>query len=275
MALKSALLALLPRNWQRWDSPPRRAVRELKGRVERAVPAGLRPPGSYYYRRVIGSLDPELLALLEHIRPGSVALDIGANIGVCSYAMLRRAGAVHAFEPHPTCVSVLRALAARQPRLSVHDVALSDAEGSLRFYVPVVDGREVTEATSLQPIEAPSRTIEAAVRSVDSFDFRDVSVIKIDVEGHEDAVLRGAENTLRREHPVLVIELEERHRSRPIGETVAWLASRGYRGFWFDDLRTRQPAETFSVERQQRAYLHDVTDARYVNNFLFLPNSAG
>lgn len=51
----------------------------------------------------------------------------------------------------------------------------------------------------------------AELRTIDSFGFRNVSLIKMDVEGYEDAVLAGAKETIQRERPVLLVEIQGGH----------------------------------------------------------------
>ena len=54
-------------------------------------------------------------------------------------------------------------------------------------------------------------TIRVPLRTLDSYNLSNIGFIKIDVEGHELDVLRGAEVTLRRDQPNLLIEIENRH----------------------------------------------------------------
>lgn len=100
------------------------------------------------------------------------------------------------------------------------------------------------------------------------------SFIKIDVEGLELRVLRGAETTLRHSMPALVAEIEQRHQSAPIQETFAYLAGLGYVGYFLGP-GGLQPLVEFDVERHQvaplRASVNDQTAlGEYVADFLFV-----
>jgi hypothetical protein len=84
-------------------------------------------------------------------------------------------------------------------------------------------------------------------------------------------VLRGAEKLLRRDHPSLIVEIEERHKPGSLLGVQRYLAALGYRGFFFRGGRLH-PIESFDRERHQ-----DVTqiaakvgaESAYVNNFVF------
>lgn len=102
-----------------------------------------------------------------------------------------------------------------------------------------------------------------------------LTLIKCDVEGHEDAVLRGAETTVRANRPALMVEIEERHRNRPVTEAFELLASWDYDGYVVSGGGLR-PLAAFDIDRDQRSHLVDGrlplrVPAGYLNDFLFLP----
>src|SRR4051794_21821041 len=104
-----------------------------------AVPRRLKMPLRYWYRMAARRLDPELTLVRQLVSRGDVCLDIGANHGLYAYALPRRGAIVHAFEPQPSCARVIRAY--RSPRITVHEVALSDHAGRQVLYVPIKSGR--------------------------------------------------------------------------------------------------------------------------------------
>jgi hypothetical protein len=97
-----------------------------------------------------------------------------------------------------------------------------------------------------------------------------ISFVKIDVEGGELGVLRGATATIARHRPALLIEIEARHSLVPVTETFAFITDFGYQGSFIDAGR-RRPLAEFDPAIHQRAADVDASD-RYVNNFLFLPD---
>ncbi len=105
-----------------------------------------------------------------------------------------------------------------------------------------------------------------------------LSFIKCDVEGHEDAVLRGGEERIREHMPALLLEVEDRHRERPVTDLFTLLQSWGYVGYPLTAAGLGDLAG-FDVERDQRAHLVDgdlpfPTPLGYVNDFLFLREDA-
>jgi hypothetical protein len=98
-----------------------------------------------------------------------------------------------------------------------------------------------------------------------------VGFIKIDVEGHEAAVLRGASRLIEQSAPTLLIEIEQRHIQGPIQDVFNMVAEMGYAGFFLKDWVLRSIA-TFDLEEDQLKHLHKLHSRRYINNFIFMPH---
>lgn len=165
------------------------------------------------YRRLIAqeaaSGEPELLLLPSLVRSGGTAVDVGANQGIYAFALSEIAYEVHAFEAHPGYAALARRMLGS--RAHVHAVALSSAPGRSNFFVPLADdGSELHLAGSLKNTHAQFQTqrmMEVSVETLDSYGLRDVTFIKVDVEGSELEVLEGARDTISRDRPVLLLEL--------------------------------------------------------------------
>jgi FkbM family methyltransferase len=173
-------------------------------------------------RRIVavGEWEPETWrAMSEHIGPGKVFIDVGAHIGYFSLKAAKAVGShgrVLAVEPNPETLKVLRANveANRDTMVTVYPVACSESDGFLDLFAAA---RANTGASSLAKANAmhfgsvvnsyhvPTRRLDDLVR--DSGVTR-VDFVKIDVEGAELLVLKGAGATLDRFHPVLTIEME-------------------------------------------------------------------
>lgn len=103
---------------------------------------------------------------------------------------------------------------------------------------------------------------------LDDLDIDDVGFLKVDVEGFEQEVLEGARETIARDRPVLLVEMEGRFLDHSIEEAIRRVEDRGYRGLAL--LRGRlMDLSAFDGERNQRAR---TSRAEHVNNFIFLPN---
>ncbi|HKS07785.1 MAG TPA: FkbM family methyltransferase [Gemmatimonadaceae bacterium] len=185
-------------------------------------------------RRHVRRGETELLHLSKFVPRDRMAIDVGANKGVFSYALSKLCPRVEAFEPNPAMFEALQHALSRNAH--AHQIALSDTNGEAELNFPEVRGKagvfSYQRATLLGPsASATHRALRVQTRTLDSFDFRGVGFIKIDVEGFEQAVLDGARATLARERPALMVELAESHTGRPIAESIAAIAARGYEVF--------------------------------------------
>lgn len=224
----------------------------------------------------MGRFDSELalLPLLCDRRKASV--DVGASTGAYTAHLLVHSGSCWAFEPRPRAAAILveSLTDGNDPRLQVRTVALSDRDGDALLRVALDDlGRSTLEPGNGIEDVAEFAQLPVSSRCLD--DYRDslgpVGLIKVDVEGHEEAVLRGAAAVLERDHPALLVELEERHKRGVIADVTRLLARFGYRGFFFRGGSLR-PIETFHPAMQDIARIGSTHEGEsiYVNNFVFL-----
>lgn len=193
------------------------------------MPARYRLGYDFLLLRATGRAEKELVELDRLLDRRELAVDVGANRGFYSYAFTRRFRRVVAFEPNPAVVADLERMGV--PNLEVHNVALSSSEGTLELFVPRMDGREQHGWASFDPGNLPGatdfRVLEVPVRPLDAFGLKDVSFIKIDVEGHEPAALAGAAATIRESRPTVLIEVKGRNRD----EVLEFFDRLGYAAF--------------------------------------------
>lgn len=203
-----------------------RLAQRIQG-IEKLAPRAWRLPLRYHGQRLVGGFEPEM-ALLERLVPKrSVALDIGANHGIYAYALSRLSPEVHCFEPLAECCRYIQDHHAAN--ITVHNAALADRTGELELHVPIIGGRAVYTRASLDRPDGPSESRRVEVRTLDSYGLTNVGFIKIDVEGLEASVLRGAEHTLQTYHPNLLIETDRaRHNRDSFLAVHATLRSMGY-----------------------------------------------
>jgi len=217
-------------------------------------------------------VEPELAYVRSLVSDGR-AVDVGANKGVYTYEMWRQGWTVEAFEPVPECADLLIDWASVNVSVNVHQVALSSKSGSSELFVPLrPDGRLEDALASLERSSAleTRRSILVQTRTLDSFNFDDVRIIKIDVEGHERAVMDGARETIRKCAPVLLIEIEQRHsRDAKITDLFAEIKAIGYSGFYLSN-EGRRSIQEFSPDRDQPVG-GSVNASNYINNFIFTP----
>ena len=225
-------------------------------------------------RALRGSTDPEARLLPLLARDGAF-LDVGANMGSWSGPAARVFRMVHAFEPNAGLAAALRTAA--PPNVMVHEVALSDREGVGRFAVPVYGGQPLNSRASLEP-NANSGfgnevICQVKLTRLDSLGLRDIDAIKIDVEGHESAVLEGGRTTIERERPTLIVEIEERHHAGQSEGIIGALMAQQYLCCFLRDKLLEQ-FRPGTIDRLQANDLVPVPGERagqYVNNFIFIP----
>ena len=245
---------------------PRRLSARLSRLSENILPAPLAMRLIAQHERRWG--EPELRLLSQLVPRDAVAVDVGAAEGVYSWFLARYARACHAFEANPATASALRR---RLPRAQVHACALSDHAGELELRTPIVAGIPYLGWATTQPTnifsDLPEHEVVTArvpCVTLDSFGLENVGFIKIDVEGHELAVLKGALATLRSSLPDLLIEAEDRHRPDALRLVSDFLAPLAYRGWFLDDRRIVPLGRRNSHDPNAKQ-----TARRPINNFLF------
>ena len=218
-------------------------------------------------------------------RPGTI-LDVGAHDGLLTIPFARLpTSRVLAFEPLPSAfgrleAALVAAFGAVPPHVDLRRAALGDAVGEVTLAMPVMHGMAVEQWASMVKDYAAHaasgvtvRTVTAPLMRVDDLGLADLTHAKLDAEGAEYEVLRGARETLLRCRPVLSIEIEERHRQGSTWAVPAWLDALGYDAFWelWGDWR---PMASFDRAAMQRASpnpaVFEASDP-YVFVFYFLP----
>lgn len=133
-----------------------------------------------------------------HTKQTRVALDIGANVGLWSRDLVKHFDAVIAFEP----VAMFRECLIRNvfaTNLEVQEIALGNQEGMINMII--TEGN-----TGHTHVDPNSQNGDTQITRLDSLELPIVDYIKIDCEGFEYRVLQGAEQTIRRCCPIVVIE---------------------------------------------------------------------
>ena len=229
--------------------------------------------------RRLRKLDTARRVVDRLVSRGDVVLDIGAAHGHFCTRMLDLVGprgAVHAFEPNPVHHARLNAIARTGP-LSLHTVALSDQPGQATLQVPVVAGRALAGLASLEPrVGVEVQEVQVPVMRLDDVIGEEtrVSFIKCDVEGHEDAVMRGAQTLLSRDRPPVLVEIEQRHRTADVAVAIEYFRDLGYEGWAVFEAGLR-PLNAFDLQRDQVAVARahegeEIMPPAYVNDFLFV-----
>jgi FkbM family methyltransferase len=216
--------------------PSRNEYEEV--RLPWGLPIRIRPgdsDGSWIWRLGVKEL-PVTEVIYRLVDRDEVAVDVGANIGHMTSVMAFRTGSdgrVLAFEPHPFTFAELQVNVhgwAQVPGIAdiqIHQIALSDSAGDGALEVPGDDSVNRGLASLRQTDEGVRSRYPVQIRRMDEFvaDEDKIGVMKVDVEGLEFQVLKGAEPVLRR-HGIRDIIFEDYNRYPT--EATALLQGAGY-----------------------------------------------
>ncbi len=212
--------------------------------------------------------EPELRILPFLLDRSRAAMDIGANRGIWANVMARHCETVWAFEPNPKLFNTLTS--ATGSKVRCFPDALSDKIGEASLMVPGANKRFSNQGASLSETKiksAPHITVPVRQSTLDSLSPPPTGLLKIDVEGHERAVLDGARDLIARDRPNLMVEIEENHTGRSIDEELDFIENLGYRTF------VLKHGQLVGRPQFVPATDHHIRPGSpgYINNFIFLP----
>lgn len=223
----------------------------LRAQKSRRRLHGLGAPGSF---------------LRDLVPAGGVVVDAGANRGLYSYWLSRKAAHVYAFEPNPQLFRYLRRSCPRN--VTPVNVALSNVNGQATLYVP----RSLDGEGSIEKRQEDAVMFSVATERLDDLGLPPVDSMKIDVEGHELELIEGAHECILRDRPWIFIELEERHRSGSTRRVPQLLRDEfGYTQAFYMRFGRLHPMVNFHPATHQNLHNQSPSSPGYVSNFLFLP----
>ena len=194
---------------------------ELRGRVFAPIPLGGRVlvdlrDVAIGLSIAQGNFEPEETEwVLRHLEPGDHVADVGANIGFFTVLAAKRVGSggrVTAFEPAPAVQELLRASIAEsrvEAQVELIPKAVSDTRGTVRLVFQGLDqGSRNSGGSYLAPAGTDAAsTVVAETVPLDEVPFERLDLLKVDAEGAEPLVFRGARATLERHRPAILFEL--------------------------------------------------------------------
>ena len=220
--------------------------------------------------------EPEIFWIKSILNSGDIAIDVGANYGLYTYNLSKAVGDngfVYAFEPIPYTFSCLTRITKlfRLKNVEIINKGCSDSEGKIKFSIPLQKNGTISAGLAFIDMDEKKRsirlnmgeysdivTIESEIIKIDDLDYKKVSFMKVDVEGAELMVLKGAINTIKNSRPIIMIEIEDR-----------WIKSY--------DIKRKDISSFFSDINYQTHYLAEdrlvKCDINFTksNNFIFLP----
>lgn len=165
-------------------------------------------------------------AAYEYVSDFGLAIDVGANIGLWSVPLSKVFRQVISFEPVNSNFECLRRNVESLSNVTIYKQGLSDRDGTLSIQIPEkADNCGAYSIIDFKGYEDSLIEEEIQVRTLDSFELTP-NLVKIDTQGFEEFVIRGAMKTLMTSRPVIVTECEEKIQNSSIYQL---LSSFGYK----------------------------------------------
>ncbi len=179
-----------------------------------------------------GGLEAAFLKRL--VKPGDHVIEVGANIGAHTVGLAKAVGPqgqVHAFEPQRGCFALLQAQIALNQLGNIHAYNAGVGRAAGRLFVPAVNYTETGNFGGVSLLSSRAQGAEEIeiVPLDQRFADQPCALLKIDVEGMEEDVIRGAANLIRNQRPLLYVENDRPEKSKAL---VAAILERGYRLWW-------------------------------------------
>lgn len=240
---------------KRWLSLSKFLITDLKKErtvTRQGLTFELDPTDDLQRRVLFGGLhgEKERQICTELLESDSVVIDIGAHIGLYTvfFAKIVSAGKVHAFEPNPGAFMKLQRHAEINEcdNIVLNNLALGEQSKTVTLQVPEGRTGSATLSEHLEVTPEVGDTISVPVIRLDDYlsgeDIEHVNLIKLDAEGYEPFVLRGATSTLQQHRPLILMEVNslalQRH-GWTSQELLNSLASFGYKFYKASHLSSR------------------------------------
>ena len=232
------------------------------------------PEGFLLKRRLQRSIkrndEHEINLVKKFIKSGTDSIDVGVYRGVYSYEMSKYSEKVHSFEPNPIIFKYInKNLKKFIKNIHLYNFALSNQNKTMNLKIPIRNSNSNKEIFE-EYYEMGKATIhnennfenyenfEIQTKKIDELNFDNkISFIKIDVEGHELEVIEGAKNTIKRDKPVLLVEIEKQYTKKEVAESINFINSLGYKSYFFNKKDLKSTTELNNLD--------------LFNNFIFFP----
>lgn len=157
----------------------------------------------------------------QFVKPDMLVVDVGANIGTHALELSRMAGFVLAFEPQPMSFQTLCANLALNHRTNVRAFNAAVGASSGTLLVPLRDQYARNNFGGV-PLAGVTEGETVDRMTIDQIGFKRCDFIKVDVEGMEAEVLRGAEQTISRHRPILYLEADGAQKTEALRLLFEW-----------------------------------------------------
>ena len=220
-------------------------------------------------RAINKNYEKELKIIERYSDKTKDALDIGVYRGVYSYKLAENFKLVHSFEPNPLLYPYLeKNLKKIIKNIKLYNIALSDKNRETELKLPYrtksIFRNNIEElfqlgAATMHPENKIKnyKKLKISTKRLDDIEItNEIGFVKIDVEGHEKNVLIGGQQTIKKNKPILLIEIEQRHTKKPVIETINFVKNLNYECYYLDENNLKKVA---------------IDSKNKENNFIFFP----
>ncbi len=220
-------------------------------------------------RAIKNNYEKELSIIGNFTDKNKEAVDVGVYRGVYTYKLSKEFKHVHAFEPNPLIYPFLeKNLTKIVKNMTLKNLALSDSNGDVNLRIPS-RSKSIFKTNYEEIYKLGCATIHQGnkidnknnfkvkkIKLDDLLEDKNISFVKIDVEGHEREVITGSKKIIKKNKPVLLVEIEERHNNFPILDTIEFIKNFGYNSYFVADGNVKD--------------VKKLKDINSENNFLFI-----
>ena len=220
-------------------------------------------------RAIKNNYEKELSIIGNFTDKNKEAVDVGVYRGVYTYKLSKEFKHVHAFEPNPLIYPFLeKNLTKIVKNMTLKNLALSDSNGDVNLRIPS-RSKSIFKTNYEEIYKLGCATIHEGnkidnknnfkvkkIKLDDLLEGKNISFVKIDVEGHEREVITGSKKIIKKNKPVLLVEIEERHNNLSILDTIEFIKNFGYNSYFVADGNIKD--------------IKKLKDINSENNFLFL-----
>lgn len=208
---------------------------------------------------------PELNLIKYFCEKQKISLDVGANLGLFTYFLQKYSHEVFAFEPNPYPLRYLYSLVGNNT--SILPIAVGSRDQTIELNIPKNRKGWSSNGASLKKIDINSGIkLKVICRKIDSLSFENVGLIKIDVEGFEIDVLKGAVRTINEQKPNMIIENEIIHQKNPM-ELLKLIIGFGYQVYFPTvNIKLKKIDNNFDFNIAQKN--PELKNTTYLQNFI-------
>lgn len=189
------------------------------------------------------------------------AVDIGSNYGIYSFLFSKFFKKVESFEPIKKHFIETNNLFSN---VKVYNYALGNKEYYGNINVPIINNRLIYGFSSIHTTFENSISEKIYVKKFDKiFKCKSLAFMKIDVEGYEVEVIKGALESIKKFKPIIMVEIEDRHNEKSFKFAFNQLKKFNYNCYYLDKFKLKEI-------RSSSVILDRLSNTRFINNFFFI-----